>query len=68
MLILALFKSLILRPTIGHLDPLFVELMDQTKQLLAVCFSNQNALTMPVISPRSAGMEAVLLIWVEPGD
>jgi alanine-glyoxylate transaminase/serine-glyoxylate transaminase/serine-pyruvate transaminase len=56
------------RPTIGHLDPLFVDLMDQTKQLLQFAFQTQNALTMPVSAPGSAGMEAVFVNLVEPGD
>lgn len=56
------------RPTIGHLDPLFVELMDETKQLLQFAFQTQNTLTMPVSAPGSAGMEAVFVNLVEPGD
>ena len=46
------------RPTLGHLDPLFIELMDQTKQLLQYAFKTENALTMPISAPGSAGMEA----------
>ncbi|KXI29037.1 pyridoxal-phosphate-dependent aminotransferase family protein [Paraglaciecola hydrolytica] len=55
-------------PTIGHLDPLFVELMDNTKQLLQFAFQTKNALTMPISAPGSAGMEAVFVNLVEPGD
>jgi alanine-glyoxylate transaminase/serine-glyoxylate transaminase/serine-pyruvate transaminase len=55
-------------PTIGHLDPMFVELMDNTKQLLQFAFQTKNALTMPVSAPGSAGMEAVFVNLVEPGD
>lgn len=56
------------RPTIGHLDPMFVDLMDETKQLLQYAFQTKNQLTMPVSAPGSAGMEAVFVNLVEPGD
>ena len=56
------------QPTIGHLDPLFVDLMDNTKKLLQFAFQTNNALTMPVSAPGSAGMEAVFVNLVEPGD
>ena len=56
------------RPTLGHLDPLFIELMDQTKQLLQNAFKTENALTMPISAPGSAGMESVFVNLLEPGD
>lgn len=56
------------RPTIGHLDPKFVDLMDEVKQLLQYAFQTKNTLTMPVSAPGSAGMEAVFVNLVEPGD
>ena len=56
------------RPTIGHLDPLFVEMMDNTKQLLQAAFLTDNELTMPVSAPGSAGMETCFVNMVEPGD
>lgn len=56
------------QPTIGHLDPVFVDLMDETKQLLQFAFQTDNALTMPVSAPGSAGMEAVFVNLIEPGD
>ena len=49
------------RPTIGHLDPLFIELMDDTKQLLQYAFKTQNELTIPLSAPGSAGMEAAFV-------
>ena len=58
----------IARPTVGHLDPLFIELMDATKQLLQYAFKTENALTMPISAPGSAGMEACFVNLVEPGD
>ncbi|WP_421863014.1 pyridoxal-phosphate-dependent aminotransferase family protein [Motiliproteus sp.] len=56
------------RPTIGHLDPEFIRMMDEIKQLLQYAFNTQNELTMPVSAPGSAGMEACFVNLVEPGD
>ena len=56
------------RPTIGHLDPVFVEMMEQTKGLLQYAFQTKNVLTMPVSAPGSAGMETCFTNLVEPGD
>lgn len=55
------------RPTIGHLDPVFVGLMDEVKGLLQATFETENALTMPVSGPGTAGMEACVANLVEPG-
>jgi alanine-glyoxylate transaminase/serine-glyoxylate transaminase/serine-pyruvate transaminase len=56
------------RPTIGHLDPVFVSMMDEMKVLLKFAFVTQNELTMPVSAPGSAGMETCFVNLVEPGD
>lgn len=56
------------RPTIGHLDPQFIEMMEQIKQLLHYAFQTNNALTMPVSAPGSAGMETCFVNLVETGD
>lgn len=56
------------RPTIGHLDPLFVALMDEVKGLLQYAFQTDNALTLPISAPGSAGMEACFVNLVSPGD
>jgi len=56
------------RPTIGHLDPAFVELMESIKRLLQYAFQTENRLTMPVSGPGSAGMEMCFVNLVEPGD
>ena len=56
------------RTTIGHLDPQFIEMMDQTKQLLQYAFQTKNELTLPVSAPGSAGMEACFVNLLEPGD
>ena len=55
------------RPTIGHLDPAFVGLMDDVKALLQYAFRTENALTMPVSGPGTAGMETCVANLVEPG-
>ena len=56
------------RPTIGHLDPKFIDLMDEVKALLQYVMQTENALTMPISAPGSAGMEACFVNLVEPGD
>jgi len=56
------------RPTIGHLDPAFVDLMDEIKGLLQYAYQTESALTMPISAPGSAGMEACFVNLVEPGD
>ena len=56
------------RPTLGHLDPQFQEMMEQMKALLRYAFQTTNDLTMPVSAPGSAGMEMCFVNLVEPGD
>ena len=56
------------RPTIGHLDPLFVGLMDDVKGLLQFVFQTKNELTIPLSAPGSAGMEAAFVNLLECGD
>jgi alanine-glyoxylate transaminase/serine-glyoxylate transaminase/serine-pyruvate transaminase len=56
------------RPTIGHLDPVFVQMMDDMKDLLRYAFQSDYELTMPVSAPGSAGMETCFVNLVEPGD
>jgi len=55
------------KPTIGHLDPKFIKLMDEIKDLLRYAFQTQNELTFPVSGPGSVGMETCLVNLVEPG-
>lgn len=61
-------RAALARPTIGHLDPRFVGMMDELKELLRFAFQTRNALTVPVSAPGSAGMEAAFVNLVEPGD
>ena len=56
------------RPTIGHLDPAFIQLMDEIKTLTRYAFQTDNSLTFPVSAPGSAGMEMCIVNLVEPGD
>jgi alanine-glyoxylate transaminase/serine-glyoxylate transaminase/serine-pyruvate transaminase len=56
------------RPTIGHLDPAFVSMMDGLKDLLRYAFQTDYQLAMPVSAPGSAGMETCFVNLVEPGD
>ena len=56
------------RPTIGHLDPEFIRMMDDIKRLLQYAFMTNNAMTMPVSAPGSAGMESCFVNLIEQGD
>ncbi|MDB1122856.1 pyridoxal-phosphate-dependent aminotransferase family protein [Vibrio algarum] len=56
------------RPTVGHLDPLFINMMDELKQLLKYAFQTENEFTIAVSAPGSAGMEACFVNLVEAGD
>ena len=56
------------RPTIGHLDPQFINLMDEIKSLLKYAFQTKNEVTFAVSGPGSVGMETCLVNLVEPGD
>jgi alanine-glyoxylate transaminase/serine-glyoxylate transaminase/serine-pyruvate transaminase len=53
---------------VGYLDPEFFALMDETVALLRAVFQTQNELTLPISGTGSAGMEAALCNFVEPGD
>lgn len=56
------------RPCIGHLDPAFVGMMDEVKQMLQYAFQTKNQLTIPVSAPGSAGMETTFQNLLERGD
>ncbi len=55
-------------PVIGHLDPEFLALMQEVQELLRYVFQTENELTVPVSGTGSAGMEASLCNFIEPGD
>lgn len=56
------------RPLLGHLDPVFLELLDETCDRLRQVWATGNALTLPVSGTGSAGMEAAFVNTVGPGD
>ncbi len=56
------------RPTIGHLDPAFVEFMDELNELLRYSFQTKNTVTLPISAPGSAGMECCFVNLLEPGE
>ncbi len=55
-------------PVIGHLDPAFLQIMDEVQEMLRYTFQTRNKLTIPVSGTGSAGMEAALANFIEPGD
>ena len=56
------------KATIGHLDPEFVGLMEEIKDLMRYTFRTSNLLTLPLSAPGSAAMEAAYANLLEPGD
>jgi alanine-glyoxylate transaminase / serine-glyoxylate transaminase / serine-pyruvate transaminase len=56
------------RPTLGHLDPYFLKIMDETRDMLRQVIKTQNVLTIPMSGTGSAGMEACFVNLIEPGD
>jgi len=55
-------------PTIGHLDPEFLKIMDEIGERLRYCMQTQNALTFVLSAPGSIGMETSFVNTLEPGD
>ena len=55
-------------PLVGHLDPDFATLMDETQDLLRYVFQTENRLTLAISGTGSAGMETVVVNLIEPGD
>src|SRR3954467_6262600 len=58
----------IAHPTIGHLDPVFLQLMDDIRAKLKLVFRTQNEMTLAVSGTGSAGMECLFTNLIEPGD
>jgi alanine-glyoxylate transaminase / serine-glyoxylate transaminase / serine-pyruvate transaminase len=56
------------KPLLGHLDPDFVALMDETQGLLRYVFQTTNPLTLAISGTGSAGMETVVVNLIEPGE
>jgi alanine-glyoxylate transaminase/serine-glyoxylate transaminase/serine-pyruvate transaminase len=55
-------------PLVGHLDPYFLQCMEEVKDLLRLVFGTTNAMTIPISGTGSAGMETCLVNLLEPGD
>lgn len=55
-------------PTVGHLDPYFLQVMNETQQMLRDVFRTKNDLTLAVSGTGSAGMETCVVNLIEPGD
>ena len=55
-------------PTLGHLDPEYLTIMDETRQMLRQVFQTNNEMTMAISGTGSAGMEACVCNVIEPGD
>jgi alanine-glyoxylate transaminase / serine-glyoxylate transaminase / serine-pyruvate transaminase len=55
-------------PLLGHLDPVFVKMMDEIKAMLRAVFLTKNEMTFPVSGTGSAGMEFCFVNLIEPGD
>jgi alanine-glyoxylate transaminase/serine-glyoxylate transaminase/serine-pyruvate transaminase len=56
------------RPTIGHLDPVFLQIMDDIRAKMRLVFRTTNEMTLAVSGTGSAGMETLFVNLVEPGD
>ncbi len=56
------------RPTVGHMDPYYLQIMDELQSMLREVFRTKNRLTMAISGTGSAGQEATVLNLVEPGE
>ncbi len=56
------------RPVLGHLDPEFISLLDETNDRLREVWQTKNALTFPISATGSAGMETSFVNFISPGD
>ncbi|MDG1895558.1 MAG: alanine--glyoxylate aminotransferase family protein [Fuerstiella sp.] len=55
-------------PTVGHLDPYFLQVMDEVQTMLRQVFQTENQMTMAISGTGSAGMETCVVNLIEPGD
>ena len=56
------------KPTLGHLDPAFLAVMDEVREMQRAVMGTKNELTMPISGTGSAGMETCLVNLIQPGD
>src|SRR6266478_7173529 len=55
-------------PVVGHLDPAFLKIMDESMAMLRELFQTKNRLALPMSGTGSAGMETCFVNLIEPGD
>src|SRR5689334_18059828 len=55
------------KPVVGHLDPYFIQIMGEVQQLLRMVFGTRDGITIVISGTGSAGMEAAVANFVEPG-
>jgi len=55
-------------PTLGHLDPQYIQIMDETCAMMREVYQTKNMLTFPVSGTGMAGMETLAVNLLEPGD
>src|ERR1700730_3373883 len=55
-------------PLLGHLDPQFLQILNETQEMLRLVFRTKNQLTFPVSGTGMAGMETCVVNLIEPGD
>ena len=60
--------SALAKPTVGHLDPYYLKLMDEMQEMLRGVFKTKNRMTMAISGTGSAGQEATVVNLIEPGD
>src|SRR5581483_10064318 len=55
-------------PLLGHLDPQFLVIMNETQDMLRQVYRTRNPYTLPISATGMAGMEACVVNLIEPGD
>ena len=60
--------SVMAMPVLGHLDPQFLTILNETQELLRGAFQTSNRLTFPISGTGMAGMETCMVNLLEPGD
>ena len=56
------------KPTVGHLDSDYLQIMDSLQQMLRDLFRTKNQMTMAISATGSAGMEATVVNLIEPDN
>jgi len=61
-------QAVLARPTVGHLDPYYLQIMNELQEMLRQVFRTKNPMTLAISGTGSAGMEAAVVNLIEPGD